>query len=195
LHFKRAIARIFPAHIPIPEALMTRLAPALLILLFPVALIAEDKKPEPFKSKEGKFSVTMPEKPVSKTNKVKTDIGEVELHAFLVDQKDRAIVVMYSDYPAGSVAEGTVEKVLDGCVSGNVKALKAKLLSEDKISIGKAKHAGREIRVEMPNQQGIYRARVFLVGDRLYQVVAMGPDDYTKTKAVEDFMNSFAIDE
>ena len=170
------------------------MAPALLVLLFPIALNAEDKKPEPFKSKEGKFSVAMSEKPKEQTNKVKTDVGEVDLHAFLVDQKDRAVVVMYSDYPAGSVAEKS-EKVMAGCIEGNVKALKGKLLTEDKITIGKAKHPGREIRIEMPDKKSIYRARLFIVGDRLYQVVALGPDDYTKTKAVDDFMKSFAIDE
>ena len=179
---------------------MTRFAPALLVLAFPLALCAEDKKedkkptPTALKSKEGKFSVAMPDKPTERTNKVKTDIGELDLHAFLVDQTDRALVVMYSDYPDGSVAANT-DKVLAGCIEGNVKALKGKLLTEDKITTGKAKFPGREIRIEMPDKKNTYRARLYLAGDRLYQVVVLGPDDFTKGKVVEDFLKSFAIDE
>ncbi len=176
---------------------MTRFAPALLALALPLALCAEDKTPAPVtvKSKEGKFSVTLPDKPAEKTNKVKTDVGELDLHSFLVDQNDRAMVVMYSDYPAGSVGAANADKVLAGCIEGNVKSLKGKLASEEKITTGKAKHVGREIRIEMPDKKGIYRARLFLVGDRLYQVVALGPDDFAKGKAVDAFLNSFAIDE
>ena len=132
--------------------------------------------------------------PTEKTNKVMTDVGELDLHAFIVDQQDRAMVVMYSDYPPGSVG-GNTDKVLNGCIEGNVKALKGKLLTEEKITLGKAKHAGREIRIEMPDKKSIYRARIYLVGDRLYQVVVLGPDDFAKGKAVEDFLKSFAIDE
>jgi hypothetical protein len=41
----------------------------------------------------------------------------------------------------------------------------------------------------------LYRARIFLVGDRMYQVVALGPDEFAKSKAVDDYLNSFEIDE
>ena len=173
---------------------MKRCAFTLLALLFPLALCAEDKKPTVFASKEGKFTVALPEKPSEKTSKVPTDAGQLELHIFVLDQKDRAYLVTYSDYPAGTVKDNA-DKVLTGVVEGNAKSLKGKVASEEKITIGKKKYPGREIRIEMDDKKGLYRARVYLVGDRLYQVVALGPDEFAKGKAVDDYLKSFAIDE
>lgn len=164
-----------------------------LILLTSFVFGAEEPKVTVFRSKDGKFSVTMPDKPTEKTNKVKTAAGEVEAHLFLVNQKDGTLLVSYSDYPA--VAADGVEKVLAGVVEGNVKSLKGKLASEEKITLGTKKHPGREIRVEVPDSKRLYRAKLFLVGNRLYQVVVLGSDEFAKSKPVEDFLKSFAIDE
>jgi hypothetical protein len=43
----------------------------------------------------------------------------------------------------------------------------------------------------MPDKKQLYRARVFLVGDRVYQVVALGPEEFAKGKEVDDYLKSF----
>jgi hypothetical protein len=177
-----------------PESTMTRCAFILPALLFPLTLCAEDKKPTVFASKEGKFTVAMPEKPSEKTSKIPTDLGQLELHIFIVDQKERAYLVTYSDYPAGTVKDNA-DKILTGVVEGNAKSLKSKVASEEKITIGKKKHPGREIKIEMPDKKGLYRARIYLVGDRLYQVVALGPEEFAKGKEVDEYLKSFAVEE
>jgi hypothetical protein len=168
------------------------------LALFVVASLApgaEEPKLVVLRSKEGKFSVTLPDKPAEKKTKVKTAVGEVDAYLFSVDQKDRgAYLVTYNDYPAKSVGDGA-DKVLAGVIEANVKALKGKLASEEKITIGAKKHPGREVRIELPDKKGLYRAKLYLVGDRLYQVVAFGPDDFAKSKAVDDYLKSFALDE
>ncbi len=171
---------------------MIRFCPAFVVLLFPLALWAEDNKPVIFSTREGKFSVTVPEKPTEKTNKIKTAAGEIDAYLFVIDMKDRAYIVTYNDYKPGTVDKDS-DKVLAGVIKGNADSLKGKVVSEEKITIGKKKHPGREIRIEFGEKQ-IYRARVFLVGDRLYQVVALGPDEFTKSKPVEEYFKSFAID-
>jgi hypothetical protein len=173
---------------------MIRFAPVLVLLVTALAPGAEEPKGGPFRSKEGKFSVALPDKPTEKTNKVKLDAGEVELHLFSVAQKDHAYVVTYNDFPKPAVGDDR-DKFLTGVVERNVASLKGKLASDVKVALGKAKHPGREIRVEIPDQKRLYRARLFLVGDRLYQVVALGPDEFVKGKAVDDYLNSFAVDE
>jgi hypothetical protein len=177
---------------------MTRFGSVLLVALCPVVLCAEDKKDEKgftLNPKGGKFSVALPDKPTEKTNKLKTDTGEVEVHMFLLDLKDRVYLVSYNDYPADSV--GTkVESVLDGVVEGNAKAIKGKVVSSERIKFGKKEYPGRDIRIEFGGEKkNIYRARVYLVGDRLYQVVALGPDEFTKSKEVDEYFKSFAITE
>jgi hypothetical protein len=154
---------------------------------------ADDKpKTEPFTSREGKFSITFPQKPTPLSRKVKTDVGEVDVCIFLVDQKDRGYVATYSDYPKGTVTDKNHDKVLAGARDGAVKGVNGKLVNEKKIKIGK-KHEGLEMNVQLPDKKTIYRARLVLVGDRLYQVVALGPEDFTKSKAVESYLDSFTL--
>src|ERR1700727_1338046 len=93
---------------------------AILMLAIPFALSADDKKDKPvtFQSKEGKFSVTLPKKPTESTNKVPSDIGELEMHMFLVDQSSKAYLVTYHDYPPRSVVNKE-DKILDAVAEGS----------------------------------------------------------------------------
>ncbi|QJW95830.1 hypothetical protein [Frigoriglobus tundricola] len=172
---------------------MTRFHSALLLLLLPAVLHAEDKPPA-FKSKEGRFSVALPDKPVEKVNEMKLGDTEVKMYVFSVAQKGRVFLVTYNDYPKAVIGEDG-DKFLAGVVERNAANLKGKLIANEKIAIGKKKHPGHIVRIEMPDSKGLYRARVFLAGDRLYQVVAFGPDEFAKSKAVDDYLNSFEIDE
>jgi hypothetical protein len=180
---------------------MTRLGTFLLLALLPPALAADDKKPDPkeakkpatFISKAGRFSVLLPGKPAEKTAKVQAGGQDAELHIFSATADSRSHVVTYSDYPAGVVGADK-EKFLAGVVERNVERLKAgKLTANEKVSLGKGKHPGRDVRVELPDKKRLYRARVYLVGDRLYQVVVLGPTDAVKGKEADDFLNSFAV--
>ena len=172
---------------------MTRFRSALLVLLLPLGLHAEDKQPA-FKSKEGKFSVALPDKPTEKTNSVKFGEIEVKMHVFAVKHNEGVFLVTYNDYPKDVIGNDG-GKFLAGVVERNAANLKGKLTSNEKITIGKKKHPGHIVRIEMPDDKRLYRARVFLVDDRLYQVVALGPDEFAKSKAVDDYLNSFEIDE
>lgn len=173
---------------------MLRASLALLILC-PLALRAEDK-PAPFTSKEGKFAAALPGKPAEKAVKVKYDGADVEVRLFAVDQKDkgRAFVVSYTDYPKDKIGADR-EKFVADRLEGNVSGLKGKTVSNDKLTLGKGKHLGREVRVEFGDKKQMYRARAFLVGERLYQVVVLGPDDFVKGKEADDFFASFTVDE
>ena len=181
---------------------MTRFCALLIAFALPLALCAQDKKDEKkedkkgvdFTSKEGKFSVTLPSKPKEQSNKIPTDAGEVDAHMFLVDLKDRAYLVSYNDYKAGSVGANT-EKVLGGVVDGSARGVKGKLVKDEKITLGEKKYPGHDITIELPGNQGFYRAKVYLVGDRLYQVVALGPDEFIKSKPVEEYFKSFKLAE
>jgi hypothetical protein len=182
---------------------MTRFGTFLLLALLAPALVAEDKKPDPkdaktpatFVSKAGRFSVLVPGKPAEKTATVKVGGESAELHIFSATADGRSQVVTYSDYPAGVVGADK-EKFLAGVVERNVGRLKGgKLTANEKVTLGKGKHPGRDVRVELPDKKRLYRARFYLVGSRLYQVVVLGPADAVKGKEADDFLNSFAVAE
>ena len=84
------------------------------------------------------------------------------------------------DYPKGTVGADT-DKFLAGVVERNVGQLKGKVSAEEKVTLGKDKHPGRDVRVDLPDKKQFYRARVFLVGDRVYQIVVLGPEEAAQT--------------
>ena len=171
------------------------LLPLAAMLLAVVVRADETTKGEVFTSKEGKFTITFPKKPTKQTQKVKTSLGELEVHLYIVDQKDRGFITGTTDYPKGSIKDENREKMMDGARDGNVKSMKGKLLSEKKVTLGKKKHQGRELLIEMPAIKGVYRSRLFLVGDRLYQIVALWPEEFVKSKETTAYMDSFKLDE
>jgi hypothetical protein len=146
-----------------------------------------------FTSKEGRFTVTFPEKPVNKTTRSETRFGPIETHSFLVEQKGRAFIASYSDCPKGSVTDENRHRLFDGARNGAVTSSKGKLISEKEITLGKEKHPGREILIERPEKAGINRFRVYLVGDRLYQAAVAGSEEFTKGKEAEAFLDSFKV--
>jgi len=174
---------------------MTRFSLALLVLC-PLALHAEEKKPAPFVSKDGRFSVALPDKPTERTVKVKFGDADIELRLFAVNQKDkeRAFVVSYSDYPKDKIGADR-EKFVAERIEGNVSNLKGKVVSNEKLTLGKGKFPGREVRVELAEKKQLYRARAYLAGERVYQVVLLGSDEFVKGKEADDYFASFAVDE
>ena len=173
---------------------MPRFCSLLLVALSTLTLTAQEKKAEPFVSKEGKFSVLLPDKPSEKKNKVKIGDREVDLVIFAVNQKGSALVVSYSDFPKDKIGADK-EKFIAERIEANVAGLKGKVSSNEKLTLGAAKHPGREVRVDLAEKKQVYRARMFLVGERVYQVVALGSDEFVKSKTVDDYFASFKVDE
>jgi hypothetical protein len=146
-----------------------------------------------FTSKEGRFSVRMPGSPQEQTQEVKTPDGKLSVHLLVSALAvDRVVYVSYSDYPPKAV-EGKQKEFLDGTVKGNVTSLKGKVLSEKKIEVGQGKLPGRELLMDLPDKKQMYRSRIVLAGNRLFQVVAVGSEEFVKSKAVGEYLDSFKI--
>jgi hypothetical protein len=146
-----------------------------------------------FTSQEGKFSVAMPGQPTKQTQKTPSEIGELNVNLFIVDQKDKGFIASFVDYPRGTVTDQSREKMLDGCRDGNVRGTKGKLQSEKRITQGEKKIPGRELVISLQDGKALYRARIFLVGDRLYQVIAIGNPEFAQSAAVNAYLNSFKV--
>jgi len=172
------------------------LTPALAALLVcTLAAVAAPKdKGVVFTSKAGKFTITFPEKPKETTKKVATAAGNLDNHLFYVEKGANSVYLLsYSDYPKGSVTANNKDKILDGCRDGVTNNLRGKRLSEKKLTVGADKHPGRDILVELPNKN-LYRTRLYLVGERLFQIVVLGPSEFVKDKQVDSFLDSFKLD-
>ena len=94
----------------------------------------------------------------------------------------------FNEIPNIAKADAAQKKlIIDSTRNSLEKALKGKLLSEKNIKAGDV--TGREFQVESA-AVGIYRTRVFLHGNRLYQFVVTGDKSVVTGKDAETFFKS-----
>jgi hypothetical protein len=168
-------------------------------LVLPLLLAAQPEKPavelKPFTDKEGGFSIMLPAEPKKQSLKQKGPDGkEVVNNIFHVDQKTHAYVVAYLKDPklAKEGKEG-VEQALERARKGAEASLKAKLLEEKKVKLDD-KHPGLEFQLEVPSV-GVYRSRIYVVNDILYQLSVLGPKEVALSKDADQVLNSFKLSE
>ncbi len=169
---------------------MTPTLPVLLLLLAPA--IGEPKFQE-FNSKDGGFKVLMPGKPVERIQEQKSAAGILKFTMYIVDLGQMAsYIAAFNDFPDKVIEALPVAKHLDNCRDGNIKSF-GKLISEKKITFGRQKHSGREILLEKADKTAQYRARIYLVGNRLYQIVLVGPREVVQADTATKYLESFQL--
>ena len=153
---------------------------------------AQDKPAwKTFTSKEGRFSVLLPGEP----KETKQNIGSADKMViqtqYLIEQGNLGYLVSFQDTPGLEKPEMHA-KVLDNGRDGAVKNLNGKLLSETKLTLDK-KYIGLECLIDVPKFKGLYRLRMFIVGDRLYQLVVLGPKEVVTSKESDQYLDSFQL--
>lgn len=167
----------------------TALFASLIAAVLPVASAGQDA--EPFTSKEGKFKAKFPAKPSEKSQ---TTNG-ITFTMHISTTKDGGYIVGIADLPIpdGETAEMT-QKRLDGARDGAVGNVKGKLIDSKEVTLDK-KYPGREFSASLPQKDGLVKARIYLAGKRLYQVMAIGTKDFVGGKDADAFLDSFKITE
>ncbi|MDE3084890.1 MAG: hypothetical protein KGJ37_06715, partial [Verrucomicrobiota bacterium] len=128
---------------------------------------------------------------------VDTAVGKIAMNMVYHDAGSVAYMVIFNDYPNGSVTKsGGPDKVYDGAVNGAVSSVHGKLRSSSPSKTGEVQ--GREIIVDIPAQKtsdqgSVARVRFFIVGDRLYQVMYIGPAGNEAKAEATGFLDSFRL--
>jgi hypothetical protein len=146
---------------------------------------------EELSSSEGAFSIFLPGSPTELTRTVNTAAGPIDFHFFLLEQKDIAYLVGYSDYPEIAVQKTNPEAILEGARNGAVASAQGKLLSELIISLNG--YPGRELKIEPAGGEGTINTNMFVVDNRLYQVMVVTPKEKAFSKHVGKFLDSFKL--
>jgi hypothetical protein len=145
-----------------------------------------------FRSKEGRFVCSMPGKPEYQKSTSPTKIGPIDTHLFTAQAANKAYVAGYSDFPAALISQSDPKKLLDGGRDGAVARVGGKLVGERQMKIGS--YAGREIVVEAQRPRPlVLKQRMYLVGNRLYQVVAVTPKEEARSADVDRFLDSLKV--
>jgi len=157
-----------------------------LVVALSAAAHADDK---PSASNDGKFTAKFPGTPKEQTQ----EAAGVTLRMFALEEKAGAYMVAYADMPIpGNETAKETEARLDGSRDGMVKNMGGKLTEEKKATLGK--HPSREIFADLPAlPDGKVRARVFIVGTRLYQVMVVGTKEFFEAKGAVAFLDSLEL--
>jgi hypothetical protein len=145
-----------------------------------------------FASKEGRFKVLMPGTPKKEKAETESDFGKGVLHMNTVQAGKTMYGANYCDFPA-KIKKVSLKQILDSSRDGAVANLEGKLASEKDIKLGK--YTGREIRINVAGGKQLFRARVYLVEQRLYQVVVFGTREAATSKEADKFLDSFKLTE
>ncbi|HEY9074301.1 MAG TPA: hypothetical protein VIN67_09240 [Desulfobaccales bacterium] len=163
-------------------------------LLLALCLAGCSSKPQEFKSEAGRFSIMTPVALQEETQPLETEAGKISLHLFAAQEGFTGYFVSYCDYPPEFVKKKEPEQMLDGARDGATKSAKGKLVSDTKISL--AGHPGLEVVIDAREPQGpngLIKGRLFMVGNRLYQVMVVAPKSRTDDQATDSFLQSFKL--
>jgi len=136
-----------------------------------------------FSSAEGHFSVLFPGKPAHETEAHELYAG----HSFTAETEWATYAVMYADFKA---AIGDPGGALDG--ARDVLLAGKELVSETEMKLNG--YAGRELKVKSGGGMAVSVTRLYLVGNRLYNVtVVFAPAGTYDPAGVEKFFSSFKL--
>jgi TonB family protein len=149
-----------------------------------------------FESAEGRFSIQFPGTPKVGTEPLDS-AGQAVLHKCSLTTKAEYGVI-YADYPMKIEGAAAAKQILDDGAKGAVAGVSSELLSISEISL--SGNPGRALKERMKDG-AIMHARMFLVGQRLYQIAitlppmqgAKAEDVAVYEQAATRFLDSFKV--
>jgi hypothetical protein len=145
---------------------------------------------EKFSSVEGRFSILFPSKPTAKKEK----LGETDTaYTYTAETATGVFVASYMDLPGAFKTDEEKNFVLDGGRDGSLENIDGKLLYEKKITL--SGYLGREFSISMKDKGLTLRSktRLFLVGQRAYQLLALVPEENADSPDIDKFLSSFEL--
>lgn len=121
-------------------------------------------------------------------------VGTVTNHIFSGTQGNINYAVSYVDFPEEFVQRADPAKLLDGSRDGAVNGVNGKLVLESNISLNA--NPGREIVIAAKAGDGkdaTIKTRIYLVKNRLYQVMIVAPKGEVSNDEMMRYLESFKL--
>jgi len=147
----------------------------------------------PFVSTAGRFSVISPGRMVESQQAVQTAVGEITMYLFMYETSTSARLVGYADYDKELVTRVDPEELLNGTRDGAVGNVNGILQKETRISIDG--FPGRDLEISAIIEAKIVsvRARIYLVENRLFQILALEESSTGVSDEMIAFIDSFKL--
>lgn len=166
--------------------------PVLLSLVLLVALTASAQTPADwvkFSPPGSPFTILLPSEPKEEKTTTESPVGPYTTYLYSSVSPERGIyLVGWVDYDPKF--QFGVQAELEANRDNFVKSLKATLLSTTPIKLGT--HPGIEFEAELPEKFDIV-SRVYIVGRRPYQLIAVTPVGSDVSAQRERFFSSFQL--
>ncbi len=153
--------------------------------------ITRDRTPlTRFSSNAGRFSMMLPPGVAREFDTVQTEFSTIEVTKYKVRSKFVQFLVSYFDYPRGYMERNEPAQILKNAAKGAVSNFEGKLLDERAFLHDNT--AAREVKAKAG--QGIYmRCRVLLIGNRMYQLMALSTRRHISDRKVDEAFNSLDV--
>jgi len=150
--------------------LKLRLFLGVVVLCFGVALGAQAQEWNSYSNPADGFRASFPTAPELQKRNVPTDAGTFELRSYIAQVDPYAFFIGVCDY--GAQANGKdPDTMLQGAKQGALENSSSHLVSENKITLG----IYHGIQFEAESNDAHFSARIYMVGDTLYQVLVVSP--------------------
>jgi hypothetical protein len=174
------------------EMQMKKLTVCTVLVVISMLLAACSATPV-YTSDAGKFSVAIPAPLTEKVQSVSTLAGNIDQYLFTTTIAKITYMVAYSDYPPDSV-KNDPQKVLDVAENDAVTNVNGVLLKAVKITLDN--NPGYEMLIESTdanNQKMTTKIRMYLVSNRLYQILALANIGDADFNVIDPFLQSFKL--
>ena len=144
---------------------------------------------------EGGFRIVMRGQPHVTKQEFETPAGRMSAHLYSSDRPASYYAVGYSDYPLAFAVTENPEAMFKGVRDTWVRRIGGRIVGLDRKLTLAGKYPGVEFTAE-GNAKGadaFLQARLFLVDQRLYQVIVMGLKNQVPQGEVNRFLDSFQL--
>jgi hypothetical protein len=144
---------------------------------------------------EAGFRILMRGDAVYVRQELDTPGGRMSAHLYSSDRPDAYYAVGYSDYPLAIIIGAQPEEIFAGVRDTWLRRTQGKLISSNQDLKLADQHPGMEFTAEgKSGDAGTFvQARLYLVDQRLFQVIAMGPKQAVPQGTINRYLNSFAL--
>jgi len=141
----------------------------------------------------GRFAVDIAAPQYRSEQETSSTAGKTIIHLLTHDGDGTGFIVGYNDYPPGSVAKLGAAATLKKVKQGVLDSMESTATSEGDHQLGDTK--GIEYAFAAKDKEGKFSGRVrsYFVGDRLYQIMYLGPPGTANGEEAMHFLNSFRL--
>jgi hypothetical protein len=142
----------------------------------------------------GRFSVKAPVTLVEQLQTIDTGGGKIEAHTYTGEKDGISYVVAYTDFRQEIINQNDPLEMLNTARDTMLSSIKGNLLLETRLTLGDA--VGRELILGYTASDGaerVMRARIYLVKNRLYQVIAVADKGQEMADSITKFLDSFKL--